>query len=82
MHRQRVLLFQHDLQSSTGCTDSGISWVVQAKVSPHLYSAQGHPAQAIKQSEMSATCAGLGTSQAKPNCESTLAAASARPRTT
>ena len=35
------------------------------------------PACAIDQSEMVATCAGLGDSQAKPNCESRLAAASA-----
>ena len=41
--------------------------------------AQGHPTGAIKQSEMAATCAGLGDSQVKPSCESRLAAARARP---
>ena len=45
---------------------------------PHLCSTWGHCAWAIKQSEMAATCAELGDSQAKPNCESSLAAASAR----
>ena len=39
----------------------------------------GHPAWAIKQFEMAATCAGLGDSQVKPSCESRLAAASAGP---
>ena len=52
---------------------------MQAKVSPHLCSAQGYPALAIKQSEMAAICAGLGDSQAKPSCESRLAAASVGP---
>ena len=33
----------------------------------------------LKQSELAATCAGLGESQAKPSCDSNLAAASARP---
>ena len=42
----------------------------------------GNPASAIKQCEMSATCAGLGDSQAKLSCESKLAAASARPGAT
>ena len=37
------------------------------------------PTWAIKQSEMAATCAGLRDSQAKPSCESRLAAASFRP---
>ena len=50
-----------------------------AQLSPLLCSAWGHPAWAIKQSEMAATCPGLGDSQAKPSCESRLAAASARP---
>ena len=35
----------------------------------------GHSAWAVKQSEMAANCAGLGDSQAKPNCDSNLAAA-------
>ena len=48
-------------------------------VSPHLCCAWGQPAWAIKQSEMAATCVGLGDFQAKPSCESRLAAASARP---
>ena len=54
---------------------SVISPIVQAKASPNLCSAQGYPARAIKQSEMAATCAWLGDSQAKPSCESRLAAA-------
>ena len=54
-----------------------INWVGQVKVSPHLNFAQGHPALAIKQSEMAATCAGLGDFQAKPSCETKLAAAGA-----
>ena len=32
-----------------------------------------------EQSEMAATCAGLGDSQVKPSCETNLAAASAQP---
>ena len=59
-------------------TCSGVSWVVEGKVSPHLCFAQGHSAWGIKQSEKAATCAGLGDSQAKPSCESRLDAASAR----
>ena len=46
---------------------------------PHLCSAWDHPAGDIEQSEMSATFAGIGHSQVKPNCESTLAAASDGP---
>ena len=56
-----------------------ISLVVQAKVSPHLCFTCGHPVWVIKQSEMAATCAGLGDSQTKPRCECRLAAASAGP---
>ena len=63
---------------STGCAGPGVSWVVQAKVSPHLCFAWGHLASAIKQSEMAASCAGLEDSQAKPSCESRLVAPSAR----
>ena len=37
----------------------------------------GHPAGAIKQSEMATTCAGLGDSQVKPSCDSNLGAARA-----
>ena len=37
------------------CTGPGVSWVVRAKVSPHLCFAQGHTACAIKPSEMAAT---------------------------
>ena len=51
--------------------------MIQAKVSPHLCFAWGHPALAIKQSEKAATCAELGDSQVKPSCDSNLAAASA-----
>ena len=51
--------------------------MVQDKVTPLLCFPRGHPAWAIKQSEMVATRAGLGDSQAKPSCESRLAAASA-----
>ena len=58
---------------------SGVSQVVQAKVSPHLCFAQIHPARAVEQSEMAANCAGLGDSQAKITCESRLAAAIAGP---
>ena len=50
--------------------------MVQTKVSHNLCSAWGHPARAIKPSEMAATCAGLGDSQVKPSCESRLVAAS------
>ena len=48
-----------------------------AKVKHHLCSTRGHSAWAIKQSEMAATCAWLGDSQAKLRCESRLTAASA-----
>ena len=59
--------------------DLGFARVVQAKLSPQLCFAWGHPASGIKQSEMAATCAGLGDSQAKTNYESKLVAARARP---
>ena len=52
------------------------------QVQPHMYSAQGHPAWPIEQSEMAATCVGLGDSQAKPSFESWLAAAIAVPGAT
>ena len=39
----------------------------------------GHPATTIKQSQMVATCIGLGGSQVKPNCDPEFAAASAGP---
>ena len=42
-----------------------VSWVGQAKVSPHLYFVQGHLACVIKQTEVAATCAGLGYFQVK-----------------
>ena len=51
----------------------------QAKVSPHLCFAWGHPTRAIKQSETAATCGGLRESQVKPSCESRLSAACAGP---
>ena len=51
--------------------------MVQGKVSPYLCFARG--SRAIKQSEMAATCAGLGDSEVKPSGESRLAAAHARP---
>ena len=57
----------------------GVSQVVQVKASCHLRFALGHPAGAIKQSEMAAACAELGDSQGKPSCESRLAAASPGP---
>ena len=56
--------------------------MVQAKGSPNLCSVQGHPARDVKQSEMPATCAGLGDYQMKPSCESRLSAASAGPGAT
>ena len=65
-----------------GVQVQGFPQVVQAKVNPHLCSAQGPPCTAIKQSEMAATCAGLGDSQGMPKCESRQAAASARPGAT
>ena len=68
--------------SYTGYAGPGVPWVVQAMVTPHLCFAQSHPAWAIKQSEKAANCAGLGASQAKPRCESRLAAASSRPGAT
>ena len=46
--------------------------MVLAKVSPNLCSAPGHPTSAIKQSEMAATCAGLGDFQVKLGSESKL----------
>ena len=52
--------------------------MVEAKVSPHLCFAWDYPVCAIKQSEMAATCDGLGDSQVKPSCESRLAAARCR----
>ena len=54
----------------------GVSQVVQVKASCHLRFALGHPAGAIKESEMAATCAGLVDSPVKPSCESRLVAAS------
>ena len=62
---------------SSGCTGPGVSQVVQAKVSPYLYFARCHLVCAIKQSEMAASCVGLGDSQAKPSSESRLTAAGA-----
>ena len=41
----------------------------------------GTPAWPIKQSEMAATCSGLGDSQAKPSYESRLAAINVGPGT-
>ena len=49
--------------SVAGYTGSGVSLIVQ----PPPVSSWGHPAWAIKHSEMAATCAGLGDSQVKPN---------------
>ena len=46
---------------------------------PPLCFAQDQPASTVNQSEMAATCAGLGDSQVKPSCESRLVAASAGP---
>ena len=39
--RGRVVLLRHGMWLSTGCTGPGVSWVVQAKVSPHLRFAWG-----------------------------------------
>ena len=44
LRRGRVVVLRCDLYLSTGCTGSGVSWVVQAKVSPDLCFAWGHPA--------------------------------------
>ena len=77
--RGRVVVLQRGLYMSTECDGLGISQVVQAKVRPHLCFAWGHFAWAIKWSEVAATCAVLGGSQAKLSCESRLAVASARP---
>ena len=77
--RGKVVVLRRGLQLSTGCTGSVVSQVVQAKISPHMCSALGHPAGAIKQSEMAASCAVLRDSQVRPCCESRLVAASARP---
>ena len=52
----------------------GFSWVVQSNVSPQLCFVWGHLAWAIRQSEMTATCAGPGDSQAKPQYEYRLVA--------
>ena len=60
----------------------GLPRMIQAKVSPNLSFSQGHCAWAIKQSEMAATCAGFGDSQAKPSGKFSLAAASAGPGAT
>ena len=35
--RGRVVMLQQSLQLSTGYTRSGVSWMVQAKVYPHLF---------------------------------------------
>ena len=43
----------------TGWAGPGVSWVVQAKINPHLCFAWGCPARVIKQSEMAATVSGL-----------------------
>ena len=56
--------------------------MIQAKVIPHLCFAWDHPVWAVKQSEMTAVCVGLGDSLVKPSCESRLAAASAGPGAT
>ena len=61
--RGRVGVLQYDLSLSTRC--AGVSCVVQAKVSPHLYFAWCHPAWAVKQSEMAATCAWRFPGEAK-----------------
>ena len=58
-----------------GALTLGVSRVVQAKVSPYLCFAQDNPSRAMKQSEMTATCVGLGDSRAKSSCVSRLAAA-------
>ena len=42
--RGKIVVLQQGLLLSIGCTGSGISWVVQAKVSPDLCFAWGHPA--------------------------------------
>ena len=42
--RGRVVVLQHGLWLSTGCAGPGVSLVVQAKISPHLFFAQGQPA--------------------------------------
>ena len=52
---------------------------MQAKVSPYQCFAWGCPSYAIKLSEKAPAFAGLGDSQAKPNCETNLPAASAHP---
>ena len=66
-----------------GVAGPGISWVVQAKVTSHLCSAQRHPSWAIEQSEMAVTCAGLGDySQVKPSCKARLDASSFQPGAT
>ena len=57
----------------------GVSWVVWVKTSPHLCSALGHLASAIKQTEMAATFSRLGDSQVNLSCEFMLAAAIGRP---
>ena len=75
--RGRVVVLRPGLQLSTGFSGPRVSWVVQAKVSPHLRFAWAHPT--CLQSEMAATHAGLGDSQAKPSSESRLDAASAGP---
>ena len=82
MFRDRMVVLQCGLYLFTGCTGSGVFWVVQAKISSHVCSSWVHPAWAIKQSEMASTCVGLGDSQVKPSYESRLAAPSARHQAT
>ena len=77
--RGRVVVLQCGLELSTRYAGPGISRVVQGMVSPNLCFVRGHPAWAIKQSENTATCAGLGDSKVKLSCEYRLAAASAGP---
>ena len=55
-----------------GYTGPGVSQVVQAKISPQLCFAWGTLPEPVKQSEMTATCAGLGDSWMKPRCKSKL----------
>ena len=80
--RGRVEGLQLGLKLCSGLTGPGVSWAVHTKISPHLCFVWGHCAIAIKQSEMAATCAGFGDSQAKPSGKFSLAAASAGPGAT
>ena len=61
--RGRVVVLLCGLQVSIGCTGSGVSQVVQVRVSHYLYSTSGHPGNRPRNLQVAATCAGSRGSQ-------------------